>query len=137
MSKQLIGATITAIYIASDKEAIKFVTDRGEVVAHCDADCCSHTWIEHVELPALGLPAKVIAEADLELPEGLETDEGLIQFYGLKLPIVRGDFVIDYRNESNGYYGGNLSWPDDEFFYGGVYGQNVSNEEWQLLESDV
>ena len=38
--------------------------------------------------------------------------------------------MIDYRNESNGYYGGNLCW-DDESFYGGVYGQNVSTMNWQ------
>ncbi len=42
-----------------------------------------------------------------------------------------GACVIDYRNESNGYYGGDLVWPGKaHHFYGGVYGQNVSTERW-------
>lgn len=35
--------------------------------------------------------------------------------------------------ESNGYYGGNLVWPDADdspYYYGGVFGQNVSNNQW-------
>lgn len=42
--------------------------------------------------------------------------------YGCQIKTTSGDMVIDYRNESNG---GNLCW-DDEPFYGGVFGQNVS-----------
>jgi hypothetical protein len=44
--------------------------------------------------------------------------------------------VIDYRNESNGYYGGELCWPDDHF-YGGVHGQNVSTEQWVDVTEDI
>lgn len=44
--------------------------------------------------------------------------------------------VIDYRNESNGYYSGNLSWGDGDYFYGGVYGQNVSKQDWQKIAGD-
>lgn len=135
MSKALLGKTILSIAIAQDKEAIKFTTDYGDVVAKADADCCSHTWIEHIDLPALGFPAKVISQDDLEMgkPE-LEKDGDYIQFYGYKIVTDKGEIIIDYRNESNGYYGGSLSWPDDGYFYGGVYKQNVSNEKWVELK---
>lgn len=134
----LVGKTITAIYIAEDKEAIRFDLDNGEsIVAKCDADCCSYTWIEHVTLPALGFPFLVLAEKDIDLPADEDDSGELIQFYGFALETDKGDFLIDYRNASNGYYGGSLSWPNDKYFYGGVFGQNVSEEKWQPVVQDV
>jgi hypothetical protein len=122
----LIGKTLTSVEIAKDKKAIRFTVDGEPVVAKCDGDCCSDTWIESVEMPAGGLPAKILEAADLNLPSASNE----LAFYGLKLTTDKGDLVLDYRNESNGYYGGNLTWPD-EYHYGGVYGQNNSKEEWQ------
>lgn len=125
----LIGKVITALEISEDKEALRFVLDDGECVVACDADCCSHTWIEHVELPALGFPARVVAVEDLDL-ETSEANDGELQFYGCKVTTDRGEIVIDYRNESNGYYGGSLTWPG-EHHYGGVFQQNISNQQWR------
>jgi hypothetical protein len=129
----LIGKTLTGMKIAADREAILFQTTEGEVVVQVDADCCSYTWGEHIELPALGFPAVVVSVADLEMPEGkpstFHTDPDSLQFYGCKIATDRGEIVIDYRNDSNGYYGGSLSWPG-EHHYGGVYGQANSKLEW-------
>ena len=55
----------------------------------------------------------------------------VLQFYGFKITTTRGVCVIDFRNESNGYYGGELSWPNERYYYGGVFGQNVSAEDWK------
>jgi len=132
MKDCLVGKTIINAKIANDDKAILFVTDHGEIVAKADGDCCSSSWIEHVELPALGFPAKVIEVLDIEMPNAAgaaDNEDDLLQIYGLKISTDKGDFVIDYRNESNGYYGGNLSWPGDHH-YGGVYGQNDSTCEW-------
>jgi hypothetical protein len=127
----LVGKTLTKVELAADKKAIRFTVDGEEVVAKCEGDCCSETWIESVEMPAGGLPAKVLEAANLELPSQ-DNDGDLTQFYGLKLITDKGDFVLDYRNQSNGYYGGSLSWPGD-YYYGGVYGQNESKEEYSAL----
>ena len=125
----LIGKTLTKVELAADKKAIRFTVDEEEtVVAKCDAECCSSTWIESIDMPAGGLPAKILKATELDLPSQ-ETDDELIQLYGLKLTTDKGDLVLDYRNASNGYYGGDLSWPG-EHHYGGVFGQNVSEEEW-------
>ena len=63
-------------------------------------------------MPALGFPAVVTAVEDLDMPEGkpseFHTDPDSLQFYGCKISTDRGEIVIDYRNDSNGYYGGNL-----------------------------
>ena len=33
-----------------------------------------------------------------------------VQYYGLKITTERGRAMIDYRNDSNGYYGGWIEW---------------------------
>jgi|SRR6185312_2312985 len=130
----LVGKTLTGMKLAEDRQAILFQTTDGDVVVQVDADCCSYTWVEHVELPALGFPAVVTEVEDLEMPDGkpsaFHTDPDCLAFYGCKISTDRGEIVIDYRNDSNGYYGGSLSWPGDHH-YGGVYGQNVSKQEWR------
>ena len=136
MTNSLIGKTLKDMKIAEDKKALLLITDAGELIVKTDGDCCSDTWIESVELPALGFPAIVAAVSDLDMPDH-EYDEkefSCLAFYGCKISTDKGDIIIDYRNESNGYYGGNLSWPDDRFFYGGVFGQNVSNEKWTAIK---
>lgn len=131
MQNQLIGKTIVEMKIAEDKQALLFVTSEGEdLIARVDGDCCSYSWIESVELPALGLPFTISEVDSLELNSDMDNRDGELQFYGAKIVTDKGDMVIDYRNESNGYYGGNMNWPGDGYFYGGVHGQNVSEEAW-------
>ena len=137
MENILIGKTLTALKIDSDNTALLFVTTDGDIKVFCDAECCSCTWIEHIEMPALGLPAKVISVYDLDMPDlGDMPDCDVVEYYGLKITTDRGELVIDYRNDSNGYYGGRLSWPVDSH-YGGVYGQNNSKEEWKEVTKDI
>jgi hypothetical protein len=126
----LVGLTLKGVKLAKDKQSILFQTDKGDIKVAVDADCCSTTWIESIELPALGFPSKVISVANLDMPD-LGDIEGcdVVAYYGCKIVTDGGEIIIDYRNDSNGYYGGNLSWPGD-YFYGGVYGQNVSASEW-------
>lgn len=131
MSNVLIGKTLTGIKIADDKGALLFQTTEGDLIVRCDADCCSHTWVEAVELPSRGFPALVTAVDDLSMPDlGSPGEYDCIAYYGCKVSTENGDIVIDYRNSSNGFYGGSLSWPDDDYFYGGVYGQNNSTLQW-------
>ena len=129
---QLVGKTLTGVKLASDKKAILFQTTEGEVVARCDAECCSNTWIEGIENTIGSFPAVVTAAGDIEggLPQTEEHGDDVIQFYGFKVSTDKGVLVIDYRNESNGYYGGSLTWTGD-YHYGGVFEQNISNGDFQ------
>jgi len=129
----LVNKTITGIKIASDKKAILFEVEGGEHIAKCDGDCCSSTWVENIELPTLGFPAKVISAEDIDMSEPAEKDEDMevVAYYGLKIQTDKGDIVIDYRNESNGYYGGSLCWENENYYYGGVFSQNISTFEWE------
>lgn len=137
MNKELIGKTLTGLQLYDDKIAINFLTTDGPIKASCDADCCSFTWVEHIELPALGFPAKVLSVEDLDMPDlGDMENCDVVAYYGFKVTTDKGEITIDYRNDSNGYYGGNLTW-DDEEHYGGVSGQNDSTENWVDVTKDI
>jgi hypothetical protein len=135
----LVGKTIIGIDIAADRQALRFVTTDGGIVVNADADCCSYTWIEHIELPALGFPSTVVSVEDIDMPDraasSFHGDTDVLAYYGCKIITDRGEIVIDYRNDSNGYYGGSLVWPE-EHLYGGVFGQNISKHEWTPVTSD-
>ena len=123
----LIDNTVTKVWLASDGQAIKFDVENGDpIIATADGDCCSHTWIEGLDMP-IYLLGKVVSVEDLMLGGD---DSGELKFYGCKITTDKGVCVIDYRNSSNGYYGGDLVWPG-EYHYGGVFDQNVSNNDWK------
>jgi len=125
----LVGKILKGVMLADDRKALRFDTvDGGEIIVRVDGDCCSNSWVEGIELPALGFPC-VVNDLDLA-DQDFHHEDGVTAMYGCQIKTTSGDLVIDYRNESNGYYGGNLCW-DDESFYGGVYGQNVSTMNWQ------
>jgi hypothetical protein len=129
----LIGRTVVGVFIATDKKALRFdVEDGAAIVARADGDCCSSTWIESADAPEM-LLGKVVSVEDLAMPDSGQPDEyEVVAYYGCKITTDKGRCVIDYRNKSNGYYGGDLRWPGD-YYYGGVWGQNISTEEWCAL----
>jgi hypothetical protein len=133
MANPLIGKTIDKVFLAKDKGAIRFVLDNGtDIIARADGDCCSRSWIENVENAEalIGKPVIEATDVDLDKEDG-EIDYEVIRYYGFNISTLGGTCKIDYRNSSNGYYGGNLSWGEDDYFYGGVFGQNKSAEEWE------
>ncbi len=133
----LIGKTITAVYIAKDGGALRFDIEGIDtpLIVRADGDCCSHTWVETIDGPEQLIGSPVVSVEDVPMRGDEDRDGDVIAFYGCKITTGIGYATIDYRNESNGYYGGNLSWPGGEYdhFYGGVYGQNVSNEDWRKV----
>lgn len=134
MNNPLLGKTIKEIKIADDAQALLFILTDGEIIARTDGDCCSHSWIEHIELPT-ELPATVLACSDLEMPSEdgyIDPDQyEYISYYGYKIVTDKGDVIIDYRNSSNGYYGGSISFGEE--IYGGVFDQNISSENWREI----
>jgi hypothetical protein len=73
-------------------------------------DCCSETWIEHLEMPNNIIGATILDIENIDLPEKEKTipAEGVHKFYRTIIKTDKGDIDIEYRNESNGYYGGSL-----------------------------
>ncbi len=87
------------------------VCDKVELKTY--GDCCSQTWIEAIDDPD-ALCGVVLEVEDVEMPESVQRvtplcqDPDCVQFYGLRVTTSAGRCVIEYRNNSNGYYGGSL-----------------------------
>lgn len=131
----LVGKTLLDILITNDKYMLRFITTDGNMHVSCWSECCSSTWIEHIELPALGFPAIVTAVEDMDIDKvewSSDNDERIL-FYGCKITTDKGHIIIDYRNSSIGYYGGNLAWPDDPYWL--ARNERAAAEaEWRSLE---
>lgn len=112
--KSFIGRMITGYTLAEDNESITFQFAAGDAITLVTfGDCCSHTWIESIDLPdnLLGIVQSVedIAMPDLgNIATTKEECVDQVAYYGLKITTNKGSAVIDYRNNSNGYYGGSL-----------------------------
>lgn len=134
----LVGKTITAVYIAKDRKALRFDIGDAQQLALTDGDCCSVTWIESVEAPEVLIGLTVLTAAPIPMPRSITLDcpDDDCKDYGFQITTERGHCVIAYRNASNGYYGGSLEWPTGDphdYYYGGVHGQNVSAQEWERI----
>lgn len=91
---------------------------------YASGDCCSTSWVEHVTVPDLGSGATVL---DLKDSGGLDATEEqeaqtkeayvargdkygpeCLRVYHTSIVTDKGEVIIEYRNDSNGYYGGSL-----------------------------
>ena len=91
----LVGKTLTGMKLAEDRLAILFQTTDGDILVRVDADCFSYTWVESIELPALGFPALVTVVEDLEMPDVGDNSKyhdhpEVLEFYGCKITTDRG-----------------------------------------------
>ena len=116
ISEALLGRTITAVHLYPDGKQIKFILqDRPAVILEAVGDCCSESWIESLDNPS-ALTGKVSSVEDIPMPDlgnisgnrHVVNEYGEVKYYGLKIVTDKGHCVIDYRNDSNGYYGGEL-----------------------------
>ena len=110
--KKLLGLIVDHVEVSKDKDklAIHLI---GGITAEFETygDCCSYTWIEHITVPIDVLGAPIIAVKELEDDRSEDRDGELIQFYQTAFVTPRGEIIVEYRNSSNGYYGGSLTGP--------------------------
>lgn len=112
MEHPLLHKIITKIELADDRYSIRFTLDDGEeIIARCYAECCSDTWIESVINHDAAVGSPVLRVVALDLWERKISECNWVTFYGLAIETANGRCTIDFRNSSNGYYGGELVWP--------------------------
>ena len=114
IQEALIGKEIVSFEMDGLGDWIRFHFDKGAPVRlEAYGDCCSRTWIESIDAP-LALIGTVVAVEEIEMPDlgsvGTPKHENVdsVRYYGLKITTSNGVAVLDYRNDSNGYYGGSL-----------------------------
>lgn len=123
----VIGKVVDSINLDKNKDRITFKFQDGTERSYStEGDCCSQSWIEHLEMPNDVQGAMLLSVEDSDgVPwdnhtcEKDECDENYavikdgcghdsLAVYNTKFRTTKGDIVLEYRNDSNGYYGGYL-----------------------------
>lgn len=120
--KELLNKKIVKVELnlGSDKDdswsekdtSIIFTTDAGEEIAYqANGDCCSTCWFSHIAgiRNLIGQTISAIIEREERPPTKVEYGEGdydSLDVYGYILDTYEGNCYIEFRNDSNGYYGG-------------------------------
>lgn len=106
----LIDRKVEAIFINSDKTVIKLQTDNGFIDLRAVGDCCSDCWFENTDNidDLIGSTIKAFEEVELDevmAPTTQESDT-LYSFRILHQKRYNHITTLEFRNSSNGYYGG-------------------------------
>ena len=118
--KELIGKKILDVMANPEMVYWRFITDAGDFDYYCFADCCSESWINHVNgLDELvGGTVQDVEEIDFFAllkvePEATRQDSDVVLFHRVKTE--KGVCTFEFRNSSNGYYGGSIDYvtPDN------------------------
>lgn len=123
--RDLVGKVINKIEMSDDTTVMVFTTDSGEKIAYLtEGDCCSYSWFSHITNldTLLGQKVNEVVEREEFSKEEYEKaekegDYESLALYGYMLKTNKGTCDIEFRNDSNGYYGGWCeryhSLPDD------------------------
>lgn len=105
----IIGELVVAVGVSTDKTWIALRRADGAVaLCYTDADCCSQSWIEHINGEEV-FPATVLGVAGADISRDDDHPEhDCLQVYETVFLTDKGRFTVEYRNASNGYYGGSL-----------------------------
>lgn len=88
---------------------ITFHCENGDYVFLADGDCCSESFINSVEGPTEGLIVEVREPNWEPFKEETNGEDDVVKYYKATFVIEGKGFLdVEYRNESNGYYGGSL-----------------------------
>lgn len=109
-SEDLVNLKVNSLEINSDKTVIVLNTDSGKRYLVAEGDCCSNSWFENISGLDNLIGQTILEVTDVDLPDkNIDTDYEYFKFYSYKLRTPKGVCELEYRNSSNGYYGGSVS----------------------------
>ncbi len=104
--EELIGKTITKLFIGQGNENLKFECLDGDVLYYAAfGDCCSYSWFEHVTTCNL-LNSKVLCVNYTGGSEKEISEEDYLKISNYRIDTIKGSSTFELRNSSNGYYSG-------------------------------
>lgn len=100
--------------IATDHRLTLVATSGHQVEVELDGDCCSHSFFDdHSKLDARGLMGERLMSIEDSGRTGPEVDPIAVvndaestEYHALIVKTDKQSITVDWRNESNGYYGG-------------------------------
>lgn len=119
----MLNKPLKAVELDKAKDEITFLfQDETSRRFGVEGDCCSMSWIEHITMPEdirgaiiTGVDEKYDATpwdghvCDDEVNYRRACGHDYLQVYSTSFHTPIGDITLEYRNDSNGYYGGSLS----------------------------
>jgi hypothetical protein len=105
----LADSPLRAVTVNDAKDHVTFAFEDGtEATFRVEGDCCSHSWIEHLDVPSAVIGERLVSVEDARVSREDGADYECLQVYKTSFRTAKGDIVLEYRNSSNGYYGGYL-----------------------------
>lgn len=121
------GKRVASVEVSDDKERLVFTLDDGRTITYsAEGDCCSSSWIEHLTVPPDIAGAEVTGWAERDMGE-FQEDYATIRVYQTSFATPKGEVIAEYRNSSNGYYGGWLQGPIEEWAREDARAQRADN----------
>lgn len=122
--KELVGETVKEVWINDDSTAMVFKTESGkELCYYTWGDCCSESWFSSVTGfgNLIGREVKNVTErVEITGLPSERQEEDKLYGYLIEVPNPNYSFYfpdyceIEFRNASNGYYGGECVFMNDE-----------------------
>lgn len=111
----MIGKKLAGVELQDNGERITFTFEGGgERSFGVEGDCCSTSWIEHLEVPN-DIAGATLLSVDGSAPitqdhdaHDVDHQDDSIEVYNTAFKTDRGEIILEYRNSSNGFYGGYL-----------------------------
>lgn len=112
--ERILGRTITKVETNADHYVFRFTFETGDPIElYVYGDCCSQSWVEHITGAAALVGASIIGVEEKDLGAAPATYQEYDQKYSTILKLSNAQqFEIEYRNSSNGYYGGSIDIED-------------------------
>jgi hypothetical protein len=114
----LVGRHVLGVQMTPGKDDVRFITTTGNLDYVCYGDCCSESWVNHVNDIDKLIDATVTQVEEVDFygmlgaePEPTRQDSDDVLFH--RIHTNKGTCLIEFRNSSNGYYGGSFERNDD------------------------
>ena len=105
----------TYLLFVVSKNTEQYTENSGILGYRIMKDCCSESWIENITMPKdpeFWIDNKVLSIEDKRLPSQTKKSGNVTKFYSCEIKTSLGSIEIEYRNESNGYYGAEIELID-------------------------
>lgn len=118
MFKEIIGRQINHAILGQDTYSdgsykgegtkLTFKTNVGDYVYTAYSDCCSESWIESTDpmVELFGATVNRIEQSETQSADGTRQEYDKVDF--VTLVTDKGHWKLEFRNSSNGYYGGSM-----------------------------
>jgi hypothetical protein len=109
----IVGCIPTGMTVSDDRQQLTLdLADGRKAVFTVYGDCCSRSFIEHTSEPwQWGHPITEVKDGGQVGNWWRDDQAERVQVYQTSFVTPYGEIVVEYRNESNGYYGGWMEGP--------------------------